>query len=96
MFKLDPSQMLWAELQGMEDAAVFWDRSNALIAVPPAREDLCNKMFLPNYSEINGGGRTQAFYSFQEQCYYPSFYAKEPMNAIWFQSDLDELTMIDQ
>ncbi|KAF7006586.1 hypothetical protein CFC21_021621 [Triticum aestivum] len=88
-FKLDRSRMVWSELEGLEDAAVFWDRSNALIVVPPTGEDSCNKMFLPNYSEINSGGRTQAFYSFQEQCYRPSFYAKEPMNAIWFQPDLD-------
>ncbi|KAM3372217.1 hypothetical protein ACQJBY_019217 [Aegilops geniculata] len=93
MFKLDRSQMLWVELQGMEDAAVFWDRSNALIAVPLAGEDLCNMMFLPNYTETEGGGRTQAFYSFREQCYYPSFCAKEPMNAIWFQPNLDVFTL---
>ncbi|XBI88884.1 hypothetical protein VPH35_026790 [Triticum aestivum] len=95
-FKLDRSHMVWSEFQGMEDAAVFWDRSNALITVPPAGEDLCNKMFLPSYSEITDGGRNQTFYSFREQCYYPSFYAKEPMNAIWFQPDLDVLTLTSQ
>uniref|UniRef100_A0A8I6X9K1 KIB1-4 beta-propeller domain-containing protein n=1 Tax=Hordeum vulgare subsp. vulgare TaxID=112509 RepID=A0A8I6X9K1_HORVV len=95
-FKLERSQMVWLELQGMEDAAVFWDRTNALIHVPPAEEDSYNKVFLPNYNETDGGGRMHAFYSFREQCYYPSFYAKEPMNAIWFQPDLDVLTLIDQ
>ncbi|KAE8775046.1 hypothetical protein D1007_52483 [Hordeum vulgare] len=96
MFKLDRSRMVWSELEGMEGATVFWDRSNALIVVPPAGEDLCNKMFLPSYSETNGGGRKQVFYSFREKCYYPSFYAKEPMNAIWFQPDLDVITITDQ
>ncbi|KAM3392332.1 hypothetical protein ACQJBY_013450 [Aegilops geniculata] len=91
MFKLDRSQMVWSELEVMEDEAVFWDRRNALIAVPPTGEDLCNKMFLPNYSETDRGGRTHAFYSFQEQFYYPSFNAKEPMNAVWFQPDLNVL-----
>ncbi|KAI5009151.1 hypothetical protein ZWY2020_010199 [Hordeum vulgare] len=93
MFKLDRSQMLWTELQGIDDATVFWDRCNALVAVPPAGEDLCNKMILPNYNETEGGGRTHAFYSFQEQCYYPSFCVKEPMNAIWFQPNLDVFTV---
>ncbi|XP_037483403.1 uncharacterized protein LOC119362309 [Triticum dicoccoides] len=96
MFKLERSQMVWSELQEMEDAAVFWDRSNALIVVSPPEEDLCNKMFLPNYNETNGGGRLHTFYSFREQCYCPSFCAKEPMNAIWFQLDLDVLTATDQ
>ncbi|XBI88870.1 hypothetical protein VPH35_026778 [Triticum aestivum] len=91
MFKLDRSHMVWSELEVMEDAAVFWDRSNALIAVPPAGEDLCDRMFLPNYNETDDGGRTQAFYLFREQCDYPSFNAKEPMNAIWFQPDLNVL-----
>jgi hypothetical protein len=91
MFKLDRSEMVWSELEGMEEVALFWDRSNALIVMPPQGEELCNKMFLPNYIETEGGGRNQAFYSFKEQQYYPSLYAKEPLNAIWFDPNLEDV-----
>ena len=83
IFKLDLSRMVWMELEEMKDAAVFWDRSNALIARPPCQGDLCNKVYLPGYTENDNGGRAQVYYCLEEQDYYPSFYAKEPMNAIW-------------
>ncbi|CAM0907517.1 unnamed protein product [Alopecurus aequalis] len=92
IFKLDRSRMVWTELEGMEDAAVFWDRSNnALIAQPPPGEDLCNKVYLPNYTETDDGGRAQAFYCLKERRYYPSFNAKEPLNAIWFRPNLEDV-----
>jgi hypothetical protein len=96
MFKLDRSHMVWSELEGMEHAAVYWDRSNALIALPPHGEDSCNKMFLPNYSEADGGSRNQAFYSFKEQQHYPSLCAKEPMNAIWFEPNLEDVIPVSK
>ncbi|CAM0907523.1 unnamed protein product [Alopecurus aequalis] len=95
-FKLDRSRMVWSELEEMEDAAVFWDRSNAVIAMPPLGEDSCNKIFLPNYSETEGGGRMQVFYSLKGQQYYPSFYAKEPMNAIWFEPNLEDILPVNE
>jgi hypothetical protein len=91
MFKLDRSRMVWSELEEIEDATLFWDRSNALIAMPPLGEDSCNKMFLPNYWVTEGGCRAQVVYSLKEQQYYPSFYAKEPMNAIWFEPNLEDI-----
>jgi hypothetical protein len=93
-FKLDRARMVWTELEGMEDAAVFWDKSNALIAMLPPGEDLCNKVYLPNYSETDDGGRKQAFYCLKERQYYPSVNAKEPMNAIWFEPKLEDLHMV--
>jgi hypothetical protein len=79
------------ELEEIEDATLFWDRSNALIAMPPLGEDSCNKMFLPNYWVTEGGCRAQVVYSLKEKQYYPSFYAKEPMNAIWFEPNLEDI-----
>jgi hypothetical protein len=95
IFKLDRSKMVWTELEEMEDVAIFWDRSNALIVRPPPGEDLCNKVYLPNYyTESDDGGRAQAFYCLEEGEYYPSFNAfnaKEPMNAIWFEPKLEDV-----
>ena len=83
ILKLDRSRMVWTDLEEMEDAAVFWDRSNALIARPACGRDLCNKVYFPSCTKTDDGG--QAYYCLKEQEYYPSFCAKEPMNAIWFQ-----------
>ncbi|KAM0895318.1 hypothetical protein ACQ4PT_023900 [Festuca glaucescens] len=100
---LNEDEMEWNVLEkpdqpirgsGMEDAAVFWDRSNALIARPPPGEDLCNKVYLPNYTGSDDGGRAQAFYCLQERHYYPSFNAKEPMNAIWFEPNLEDVDQV--
>ncbi|CAM0907518.1 unnamed protein product [Alopecurus aequalis] len=95
-FKLDRSRMVWSELEEMEGAAVFWDSSNAVIAMSPLGEDSGNKIFLPNYSENEGGGRTQVFYSLKGQQYYHSFYAKEPMNAIWFEPNLEDVLPVNE
>ncbi|KAM3392333.1 hypothetical protein ACQJBY_013451 [Aegilops geniculata] len=83
ILKLDRSRMVWTDLEEMEDAAVFWDRSNALIARPACGRDLCNKVYFPSYTKTDDGG--QAYYCLKEQEYHPDFCAKEPMNAIWFQ-----------
>lgn len=92
IFQLDWPRMVWTELEGMEDAAVFWDKSNALIVMLPPGEDLCNKVYLPNYREATDDcGRAQAFYCLKERQYYPSDNAKEPMNAIWFEPKLDDV-----
>ncbi|CAM0907519.1 unnamed protein product [Alopecurus aequalis] len=96
IFKLDRSTMVWTDLEGMEDAALFWDRSNnGLIARPPPGEDLCNKVYLPNYTETDDGGRAHAFYCLKEREYYPSVNAKEPLNAIWFQPNLEDYVLRD-
>ncbi|CAO2200942.1 unnamed protein product [Urochloa humidicola] len=87
MYKFDQSQMDWSELDGLKDAVVFWDRRNALVRAPPAQE-FCNKMFLPNYVETDGG-RAPTFYCFASHRYYPSFYGqKEPINSLWFEPNL--------
>ncbi|CAO2206129.1 unnamed protein product [Urochloa humidicola] len=89
MYKFDRSQMDWSELDGLKDAIVFWDRKNALVR-PPPEEEFCNKMFLPNYAETDGG-RAPTFYCFASHRYYPSFYGqKEPINSLWFEPNLED------
>ncbi|CAL5010993.1 unnamed protein product [Urochloa decumbens] len=88
MYKLDRLQMRWSKLDGLKDAVVFWDRKSALVG-PPPEEEFCNKMFLPNYAEKDGG-RAPTFYCFERRRYYPSFYGhKEPINALWFEPNLE-------
>ncbi|KAI5009154.1 hypothetical protein ZWY2020_010202 [Hordeum vulgare] len=88
IFKLDRSRMVWTDLEGMEDAAVFWDRSNALIARPACGRDLCNKVYFPSCTKTDDG--EQAYYCLKEQ-EYPSLCANEPMNAIWFEPNLEDI-----
>ncbi|XBI52408.1 hypothetical protein VPH35_034786 [Triticum aestivum] len=71
IFKLDQSRMDWTDLEEMEDAAMFWDRSNALIARPACRRDLCNKVYFLSCTKTDDG--VQAYYCSKEQEYYTSF-----------------------
>ena len=45
VLNLDRSRMAWMDLEEMEDDAVFWDRSNALIARPACRRDYRKSVF---------------------------------------------------
>uniref|UniRef100_A0A0E0LQ18 KIB1-4 beta-propeller domain-containing protein n=1 Tax=Oryza punctata TaxID=4537 RepID=A0A0E0LQ18_ORYPU len=66
-FKLDPTQMVWSELDGLKDGIMFWGRTNVVARSPPPGEDhLCNKMFIPNFSESDGG-REHGFYCLEKK-----------------------------
>ncbi|KAF0907617.1 hypothetical protein E2562_018418 [Oryza meyeriana var. granulata] len=93
LFKLDRTQMVWSVLDGLKDGIMFWDRKNVVArSAPPGEDHLCNKMFLPNFTESDGGGREHAFYCLEKKEYDPCFYGlKEPINRIWFEPNLDYL-----
>uniref|UniRef100_J3MPC2 DUF295 domain-containing protein n=1 Tax=Oryza brachyantha TaxID=4533 RepID=J3MPC2_ORYBR len=91
MFKLDQSQMTWSVLDDLKDGVVFSDRKNVVARSPPPGEDhLCNKIFVPNFTET--GRRDHAFYCLEKKQYVPCLYGlKEPINALWFEPNLDYL-----
>ncbi|CAL4929569.1 unnamed protein product [Urochloa decumbens] len=90
-FRLDRSQMAWSELEDLSDAVLFFDSRDAL-ARPAIRDDLGNRIYVQSFAETNDGASNAVFYSVKIRQYCPAFYGNiEPVNAIWFEPNLQDL-----
>lgn len=97
MFKLDRTMMVWSKIEKLEDAAVFWDRKQAIARLSSlsfAHGASCNKVYEPTFTESDDGVRECVFYSLETKeysnCTWNLLGLKEPLNAIWFEPNLDD------
>ncbi|CAL5021535.1 unnamed protein product [Urochloa decumbens] len=96
IFRLDRERMAWSKVEELEDGAVFWDRKQ--VSLRPswslAQSFSCNKLYEPTFTETDDGVRECIFYSLDTKEYsngsYSLYGLKEPINALWFQPNLDD------
>ncbi|CAL4968902.1 unnamed protein product [Urochloa decumbens] len=96
IFRLDRERMAWSKVEELQDGAVFWDRKQ--VSLRPswslAQSFSCNKLYEPTFTETDNGVRECIFYSLDTKEYsngsYNLYGLKEPINALWFQPNLDD------